>query len=72
VARSTRTRSWGLPDPAPVQGFEAEVGVAFGAAYRVLSNRVSLFANPIASLTKLSLQERLSEIGTTTDKPSHA
>lgn len=67
------TAHWGLPDPAAVHGSDAEVGLAFGEAYRVLNNRIGLFANlPLASLTRLSLQERLNQIGQTADKPAHA
>jgi protein-tyrosine-phosphatase len=67
------TAHWGLPDPAAVQGSDAEIALAFGEAYRVLNNRIGLFANlPLASLTRLSLQERLNQIGQSTDKPAHA
>jgi arsenate reductase len=38
--------------------------LAFAEAYRMLSNRIGLFANlPLKSLDKLSLQRRLDEIG---------
>lgn len=58
------TAHWGLPDPAAVEGSEAEKRAAFADAYRMLSNRISIFVNlPIASLDKLSLQKRLDEIG---------
>lgn len=55
---------WGLPDPATAEGSEAERRLAFADAYRMLTNRIGIFVNlPIASLDKLSLQKRLSEIG---------
>jgi arsenate reductase (thioredoxin) len=67
------TAHWGVPDPAAVEGSEAEVALAFADAYRVLNNRVGLFANlPIASLTRLSLQHRLDEIGQSADAPRTA
>jgi protein-tyrosine-phosphatase len=58
------TAHWGVPDPAEAQGSEGEVAIAFGDAYRVLYQRIGIFvALPIRSLTKISLQEKLREIG---------
>jgi len=58
------TAHWGLPDPAAATGTEAEVRLAFSETYRMLRNRISIFANlPLASLDRLSLQTRLDEIG---------
>ncbi len=55
---------WGLPDPAAVEGTEAERRFAFADAYRMLSNRISIFMNlPMKSLDRLTLQRRLDEIG---------
>ena len=55
---------WGIPDPAAVEGNEAEQRIAFADAYRMLFNRISIFANlPMASLDRLTLQRRLDEIG---------
>ena len=55
---------WGIPDPAAVEGNEAERRIAFANAYRMLSNRISIFVNlPMASLDRLTLQRRLDEIG---------
>lgn len=57
---------WGLPDPAAATGTEAEVRLAFSETYRMLRNRISIFVNlPLGSLDKLSLQERLDDIGRT-------
>ena len=64
---------WGIPDPAAVQGDEAQVALAFADAYRVLKNRIDLFTSlPIASLDQLSLKRRLDDIGQTTDAPQSA
>jgi protein-tyrosine-phosphatase len=58
------TAHWGIPDPAAVAGTEAEQRLAFADAYRMLNNRISIFTNlPIASLDRLTLQKRLSDIG---------
>ena len=55
---------WGIPDPAAVEGNEAEQRIAFADAYRMLFNRISIFVNlPMASLDRLTLQRRLDEIG---------
>jgi protein-tyrosine-phosphatase len=55
---------WGIPDPALATGTEAEIGLAFADAYRMLSNRIAIFSNlPLAKLDKLSLQKHLDEIG---------
>lgn len=57
---------WGVPDPAAAKGSEAEIGLAFHEAYRMLRNRISIFVNlPISQLDQLSLQRRLDEIGQT-------
>ena len=55
---------WGIPDPAAMEGTEAEKRLAFADAYRMLNARISAFVNlPMASLDKMALQERLSAIG---------
>ena len=62
------TAHWGVPDPAAVEGNDAEKHFAFADAYRMLTNRISIFVNlPIASLDKLALQKRLDEIGRNRD-----
>jgi hypothetical protein len=62
------TAHWGVPDPAEAQGSEAEIALAFKDAYRMLFQRIGIFtALPIRSLDKLSLQNRLREIGRVTD-----
>jgi arsenate reductase len=58
---------WGLPDPVAVEGTEAEKAFAFDDTYRMLNQRISIFVNlPFDSLSKLSLQKQLEEIGRTT------
>ena len=55
---------WGLPDPAKAQGTDAEKAFAFDDCFRMLHQRISIFVNlPIESLSKLSLQKHLDEIG---------
>lgn len=57
------TAHWGIPDPAHVEGDEAK-RAAFKTAYTQLSRRIQLFMNlPIEKLDKLSLKEKLAEIG---------
>ena len=59
------TAHWGLPDPAAVQGSDAEKAVAFAATYRALLRRIQAFcALPLATIDKLGLQSRLKDIGT--------
>ena len=58
------TAHWGIPDPATAQGSPAEIALAFKDAYRMLSQRIGVFAAlPIRSLDRLSLQAKLKEIG---------
>lgn len=58
------TAHWGVPDPAVVAGDEETRRKAFFTAYNQLHNRISLFVNlPLAKLDRLSLQQRLREIG---------
>ncbi|HYH69770.1 MAG TPA: arsenate reductase ArsC [Methyloceanibacter sp.] len=54
---------WGLPDPAAVEGTDAERALAFADTVRMLAQRISIFVNlPLRELTKLSLQQQLDEI----------
>ena len=58
------TAHWGLPDPAAVEGSEAEKRLAFADSMRLLHNRIGSFVSlPLESLDKLSLQNRLRAIG---------
>ncbi|MEQ8397506.1 arsenate reductase ArsC [Thalassobaculum sp.] len=59
---------WGVPDPAGVDGTEAERRFAFADTYRMLHNRISIFVSlPMQSLDRLSLSRRLDAIGRSAD-----
>lgn len=58
------TAHWGVPDPAAATGTEAERRLAFSEAYRMLSNRISIFVNlPLNAIDNLTLKQRLAELG---------
>jgi protein-tyrosine-phosphatase len=58
------TAHWGVPDPAVATGSEAEIGVAFAEAFRMLNARISIFVSlPMEKIDKLSLQQHLHNIG---------
>jgi protein-tyrosine-phosphatase len=58
------TAHWGIPDPAAVDGGEDEIARAFRDAFLALQRRIELFASlPVDKLDRLSLQNRLNEIG---------
>ena len=66
------TAHWGIPDPAAATGSAAEIALAFAEAFRMLSNRISIFVNlPIRSLDQLTLQRQLDSIGRTKDLADH-
>jgi arsenate reductase (thioredoxin) len=57
------TAHWGIPDPAHVEGDEAH-RAAFRRASEQLARRIQLFMSlPIDKLDKLTLKEKLAEIG---------
>lgn len=57
------TAHWGIPDPAHVEGDEAR-RTAFRKAADQLARRIQLFMSlPIDKLDKLTLKEKLNEIG---------
>lgn len=63
------TAHWGVPDPAAVQGAEAQIAAAFSETARMLGNRIRIFLNlPLASLDKMSLQAKLRETGQRADE----
>ena len=58
------TAHWGVPDPAAVEGTDAEKRRAFLDAYVALRRRIELFTSlPLAALDKMTLQHKLREIG---------
>ena len=58
------TAHWGVDDPAAAAGSHDEQLRAFQRALTELDARIKLFLNlPIDSLDKMSLQERLRQIG---------
>jgi arsenate reductase (thioredoxin) len=58
------TAHWGIADPAAATGTPAEIALAFKDTYRMLERRIGIFvALPIESLDRLSLKNRLKEIG---------
>jgi protein-tyrosine-phosphatase len=58
------TAHWGVPDPAAATGPPAEIALAFKDVYRMLHQRIGVFASlPLRSLDQLSLQSKLREIG---------
>jgi arsenate reductase len=58
------TAHWGMPDPAAVEGTPTEIALAFADAYRMLNNRIGVFANlKLSGLDRLSLQTKVSDIG---------
>ena len=58
------TAHWGIPDPAAVEGSDAQKSLAFREAFKSLENRLKAFTSlPLASIDRMSLQQRLDEIG---------
>jgi arsenate reductase (thioredoxin) len=55
---------WGIPDPAAATGSDDDKRKAFFDAFLLLQRRIQLFTSlPLAKIDKLSLQQRLREIG---------
>lgn len=55
---------WGIPDPAVVEGTEAEKRAAFMEAYRRIAARITAFVNlDIEALDLATLKRKLAEIG---------
>ena len=58
------TAHWGIPDPAHVEGDDEARRAAFRKASEQLARRIQLFMSlPIEKLDKLTLKEKLAEIG---------
>lgn len=67
------TAHWGVPDPALAKGSPAEVALAIKNTYRMLNQRIGVFAAlPLRSLNRLSLQKKLREIGQLEDASASA
>lgn len=62
------TAHWGIPDPAAVEGSDEVKQKAFLAAYMQLKTRIGLFLSlPMHSLDRLSLHQKLRDIGKIAD-----
>jgi arsenate reductase len=58
------TAHWGVPDPAAVVGTDDDKRKAISQVSRVLLNRMRIFVSmPLEKLDRLSLQNKLREIG---------
>jgi protein-tyrosine-phosphatase len=58
------TAHWGMPDPAAMEGTDAEKMQAFRETLRMLTNRIGIFAAlPFDKLDRLKLKSRLDDIG---------
>jgi arsenate reductase len=58
------TAHWGVPDPAAVEGSEADKIRAFRYAYQALETRIKLFtALRLEALDRLALERRVEELG---------
>jgi arsenate reductase len=67
------TAHWGVDDPAAIQGAEAQIVQAFLDAFLLLQRRIELFAGlPVRNLDRLSLKNRLDEIGKTASEKVQA
>lgn len=59
------TGHWGLPDPVKAKGTDAEKALVFAQTYGALRRRIEAFvALPMASLDRISLQNRVDAIDT--------
>lgn len=58
------TAHWGVPDPASVEGTEAEKRRAFRVAYQALETRIKLLtALRLEALDRLAIKREVDEIG---------
>lgn len=58
------TAHWGIPDPAAVEGSEAERMLAFTDAYRTLERRIKQFlCLPLPDLDRMAITRKVEEIG---------
>ena len=67
------TAHWGVEDPAAVEGTATEKWAAFRETFRVLENRIKIFAGlPIATLERMTLQAKVDAIGTAQPERTNA
>lgn len=60
------TAHWPFPDPAKAEGTEAERRAQVADVFRQISNRLGIFVNlPLDSLERMSLQQRIDQLGRT-------
>ena len=60
------TAHWGVEDPAAVEGSDDDKRLAFKKAFTTLASRINLLMNlPLEKLDRMSLRNRLQEIGKT-------
>jgi len=58
------TAHWGVPDPAAVEGTDAEKSRAFRVAFQALETRIKLFtALRLEALDRLAIKREVDEIG---------
>ncbi|MDP1997214.1 MAG: arsenate reductase ArsC [Gallionella sp.] len=58
------TAHWGIPDPAAAEGDDEDRRAALKKAYEQLARRIQLFMSlPIEKQDKLTLKQKLAEIG---------
>jgi arsenate reductase len=58
------TAHWGMPDPASVDGTEAQKNRAFRIAFQTLETRIKLFASlRLEALDRLAIKREVDEIG---------
>jgi arsenate reductase len=58
------TAHWGVPDPAAVEGSQAEKNRAFRVAYQALETRIKLFTSlRLEALDRLAIKREVDEIG---------
>lgn len=61
------TAHWGFPDPAALEGSDAEKRAAFAEVFRMVRTRIGVFINlPLHSLDRLSLKKHIDDIATLT------
>jgi protein-tyrosine-phosphatase/DNA-binding transcriptional ArsR family regulator len=64
------TGHWGVPDPVKVQGTEAEIDLALDQAFRMIRDQIASFAAlPIETLDRVSVQQRIDQIGRSIEGP---